>query len=100
MQRKEERDQVEKNLVVMNEYLADYFDVLGVAERPPIEVLFKVKDRSTAGYMRLIVPMMTLRENEGSALAQKLKAQDVAGQLMTKRNLTWRDEEVQKKSAA
>ena len=44
--------------------------------------------------------MTTLRENESSALGQKLRAHDVAAQLMTMRNFTWRDEQVQNESAA
>jgi len=100
MDNEEHKERIERNIAVVNGYLAEYFDVVGFAERPPFEVVFKVKHRSTAEYLRLIVPMTTLSENESSALGEKLRAHDVATQLMTKRNFTWRDEQVQNESAA
>jgi hypothetical protein len=100
MDREEEKERIQRNMVVVNGYLADYFDVVGSAERPPFEVVFKVKHRPTAEYMRLIVPMTTLSDNESSVLAQRLRSDDVAGQLVKMRNFTWRDAQVQNESAA
>src|SRR5215203_5170643 len=100
MDKEEDKERKERNIAVVNGYLAEYFDVVGFAERPPFEVIFKVKHRSTAEYLRLIVPMTTLNENETSALGQKLRDDEVAAQLMTLRNFTWRDEQVQSESAA
>jgi len=96
----EEKERIERNIVEVNAYLADHFDVVGSAERPPLEVVFKVKDHSTAQYLRLIVPMATLRDNESSFLNQKLRAQDVAGQLVSKRNFTWGDDDRKAQAAA
>ena len=95
-----DKERVKRNIAVVNGYLAEYFDVVGSAERPPLEVVFKVKHRTTAEYLRLIVPMRTLDDNESSVLEQKLRDHNVAGQLTTKRKFTWVDDDWEKAQPA